>query len=98
MKAVPESVLADSGAPVWVLNVTGLHRTRQRIANCFFFNGGMGRASRRRWIDTMAFPGNTGNTPIELMELWAPILVERKEIRTDSGGPGSSAAAAGRPP
>lgn len=87
-EAVPDRVLAASGAPVWALNVTGLHRTGQRIANCFFFNGGMGARPVEDGIHTMAFPGNTGNTPIELMELWAPILIEKKEIRTDSGGPG----------
>ena len=87
-EAVPDRVLAASGAPVWALNVMGVNRDGARFANCFFFNGGMGARPTMDGIHTMAFPGNTGNTPIELMETWAPILIERKEIRCDSGGPG----------
>ncbi len=86
--AVPDRVLAASGAPVWALNVTGVDRHGGRFANCFFFNGGMGARPNIDGIHTLAFPGNTGNTPIELIESWAPILIERKEIRMDSGGPG----------
>jgi len=41
-KAIPDRVLAASGAPVWALNVTGVDRHGTRFANCFFFNGGMG--------------------------------------------------------
>ncbi|MHB0871238.1 MAG: hydantoinase B/oxoprolinase family protein, partial [Chloroflexota bacterium] len=86
--AVPDRVLAASGAPVWALNVLGTHRNGARFANCFFFNGGMGARPTMDGIHTMAFPGNTGNTPIELIESWTPLLIEKKEIRTDSGGPG----------
>jgi N-methylhydantoinase B len=85
---VPDRVLAASGAPVWALNMLGTNRNGTRFANCFFFNGGMGARPTLDGIHTMAFPGNTGNTPIELMESWAPILIEKKEIRANSGGPG----------
>lgn len=86
--AVPDKVLAASGAPVWGLNVMGVDRNGTRFANCFFFNGGLGARPTMDGIHCLAFPGNTGNTPIELMESWAPILIEKKEIRGDSGGPG----------
>jgi N-methylhydantoinase B len=87
-EAVPDQVLAASGAPVWALNVLGEDRKGVRFANCFFFNGGLGARPTEDGIHTLAFPGNTGNTPIELMESWAPLLFEKKEIRIDSGGPG----------
>ena len=87
-EAMPDRVLAASGAPVWAFNVLGVNRNGARFANCFFFNGGLGARPNDDGIHTLAFPGNTGNTPIELMESWAPILIEKKEIRRDSGGPG----------
>jgi len=36
----------------------------------------------------MSFPANLGNTPIEMMEMLAPIRVKRREIRRGSGGKG----------
>ncbi|RZL87179.1 MAG: hydantoinase B/oxoprolinase family protein, partial [Variovorax sp.] len=39
-------------------------------------------------LDTLSFPSNCRVTPIEMYELAVPILIERKELIPDSGGPG----------
>jgi N-methylhydantoinase B len=33
-------------------------------------------------------PGNIASTSVELMEVEAPLVVRRKRLRADSGGPG----------
>ncbi|MEE9250323.1 MAG: hydantoinase B/oxoprolinase family protein, partial [Alphaproteobacteria bacterium] len=39
-------------------------------------------------LSATAFPSGVRNTPVEINETVAPIIVWRKEYRTDSGGPG----------
>ncbi|MBD3761001.1 hydantoinase B/oxoprolinase family protein [Rhizorhabdus sp.] len=53
-----------------------------------FLNAGQGATARRAGYSAMSFPANLGNTPIEMMEMLAPIRVFRREIRRGSGGAG----------
>ena len=60
----------------------------KRFAVVNFLNAGQGATARRAGFSAMSFPGNLGNTPIEVMESSAPIKVLRREIRRNSGGQG----------
>ena len=46
------------------------------------------RAPRADGLSATAFPSGVRNTPVEINEAIAPIIVWRKEYRQDSGGPG----------
>ncbi len=45
---------------------------------------------------TYIFPANGANTPAEIMESDTPLIVERREILADSGGPGRLKGGLGR--
>ena len=53
-----------------------------------FHNGGTGARPAADGLSATAFPSGVRNTPVEINEAIAPIVVWRKEYRTDSGGAG----------
>jgi N-methylhydantoinase B len=53
-----------------------------------FHSGGAGARPGKDGLSATAFPSGVRNVPIEVTEALSPILVRRKEYRTDSGGPG----------
>ena len=53
-----------------------------------FHNGGTGARPAADGLSATAFPSGVRNTPVEINEAIAPIIVWRKEYRQDSGGPG----------
>ena len=53
-----------------------------------FHTGGTGARPRKDGLSATSFPSGVRNTPVEINESIAPIVVWRKEYRTDSGGPG----------
>jgi N-methylhydantoinase B len=50
--------------------------------------GGMGASALSDGNYVYIFPANGANTPIEIFESDTPLLVERRELIPDSGGPG----------
>ena len=42
------------------------------------------------------FPANGANTPVEILESDTPLIVEKRELLTDSGGPGKMKGGLGR--
>ena len=85
---MPEASQAPSGSPLWCLNLAGEYQRRQ-FAVAYFLNGGQGASSNQDGISCLSFPSNVSNTPIEIMETLAPVRVERKQIRRQSGGAGA---------
>lgn len=83
-----EQVIAASGSPLWSLIQTGVRANGKTYANVLFFNGGMGATGAGDGQSTYAWPSNVSNVPVELIERNAPLIVHRKTLRPDSGGPG----------
>jgi N-methylhydantoinase B len=86
---VPDRVQAASGSPIWSINCSGVDHAGKRFAGVFFLNGGQGASSRQDGISCLSFPSNASNTPIEIIEHAFPVVIERKELSPDSGGPGT---------
>ena len=81
-------VIAESGGcPIWGATWAGTHRGR-RFSNLNSANGGLGASSHADGALCTPFPSNVPNTPIEVTEAAVPLLIERKELRMDSGGDG----------
>jgi len=53
-----------------------------------FHNGGTGGRPGSDGLSATSFPSGVRNTPVEINESIAPIVVWRKDYRADSGGPG----------
>jgi N-methylhydantoinase B len=68
---------------------SGVARDNQRFSQVLFASGGMGAAPHKDGLPTTAFPTNVGAGSIEAYESVAPLLVWKKRLRTDSGGPGT---------
>ncbi len=83
---MPNRVWA-SGSANSSVTMSGRYRDRPfNVVN--FINGGQGATASRDGYSALSFPANLGNTPVEMMEALAPILVHRREIRHGSGGSG----------
>ena len=52
------------------------------------YAGGMGARSDRDGLSATGFPSGIRCTPVEVTESVAPVVIWRKELRQDSGGPG----------
>lgn len=88
-QAVPEKVIAEcGGAPTMRSVYSGYDAHGNRFSQILFASGGMGAAPMHDGLATTAFPTNAGAGSIEAFESIAPLIVWRKELRTDSGGPG----------
>ncbi|MGF1605670.1 MAG: hydantoinase B/oxoprolinase family protein [Rhodothalassiaceae bacterium] len=53
-----------------------------------FYTGGTGGRPGKPGLDCTAFPSGVRNTPVEINETTAPVIVWRKEFRDGSGGAG----------
>jgi N-methylhydantoinase B len=88
-RAIPDRVMAPSGTyPLWLANLAGQFDDGRPFVMHFNAQGGTGARRDRDGVSTLVFPPNVANTPIELLEVEAPLLCEQKALVPDSGGPG----------
>ena len=88
-QAVPDKVIAEcGGAPTMRSVYSGVDREGNRFSQIFFASGGMGASPVADGHSCTAFPTNSGSGSIEAFESLAPLVVWKKEFRTDSGGAG----------
>jgi len=85
---VPEQVIANGSAGLWNTMMDGMDETGEEFAYIFFSAGGMGAAHNRDGLSATAFPSGIMGVPVEAIETAAPLLMHRRELRPDSGGPG----------
>ena len=99
-QAVPERVPAEGTSCLWIATLLGGHGVAGEAEGpesedagppftiSMFHAGGTGARPGKDGLDATAFPSGVRSTPVEINETIAPIVVWRKEYRTDSGGPG----------
>ncbi len=87
-QAVPERVMAQGSANIWGIQVAGRDLEGRPFTHVFFSSGGTGARATKDGLSATAFPSGVLGTPVEVLENLAPLLVERKELRAGSGGPG----------
>lgn len=88
-QVAPERVPADSGAlPVCQFYVAGSRRSGDAFALHQHAFGGMGGRPGRDGLASISFPYNVRDVSVEWSELETPILIEKRELLPDSGGPG----------
>lgn len=96
-EALPDRVIAGSGGTPATMNVFYGRRNNGRPWHSVIIRGGgMGASTSNDGYYTFIFPANGANTPIEILESDTPLIVERREILTDSGGPGRMKGGPGR--
>jgi N-methylhydantoinase B len=98
-QAIPDGVPAEGTSCLWNVRLMGGHGRVEadpallRHATLYtitsFHSGGVGARPRQDGLSATAFPSGVRNVPVEITEAMAPVLVLRKEYRTDSGGVGA---------
>lgn len=85
----PTKVIAASGGTPAQMNVFyGRKRDSRPWHSVIIRGGGMGASAVSDGNYVYIFPANGANTPIEIFESDTPLLVENRELLTDSAGPG----------
>jgi N-methylhydantoinase B len=95
--ALPHRVIAGSGGtPATMQVLYGRRNSGAHFHSVMIRGGGMGASAERDGEGCYIFPANGANTPVEILESDAPVLVERRELLPDSGGAGKFRGALGR--
>ncbi len=88
-KVIPHKVMAPSGTyPLWIQKFAGQYDDGRPFVSHFNAQGGQGARQDRDGNSAVVFPGNIASTSVELFEVDAPMLCERKAFIPDSAGPG----------
>lgn len=96
-EALPDRVLAASGGTPATMNVLYGRRNDGRPWHSVRIRGGgMGAGAANDGNYCYIFPANGANTPVEILESDTPLIVEKRELLLDSGGPGRSRGGLGR--
>jgi N-methylhydantoinase B len=94
-------VPAEGTSCLWIPNLMGGHGVARDAGGnggqegggedfviSMFHAGGTGARPGKDGLSATAFPSGVRNTPVEINETIAPIVIWKKEYRRDSGGPG----------
>jgi N-methylhydantoinase B len=85
--AIPGEVQADSGM-MNLINFQGSRRDGRAFSTLYFASGGYGALNGLDGWSTLPHPSNMAVVPVEVWETLTHTTVERKQLRTDSGGAG----------
>jgi len=81
--------MAESGSqPTLRALFTGSGLDGKKFSSILFANGGMGARFQKDGISCMPYPTNSSCGSIEVLETRMPLLFWKKEMITNSGGPG----------
>ncbi len=95
--ALPAKVIAASGGTPAVMNVFyGLRCDGKPWHSVIIRGGGMGAGAAADGNYVYIFPANGAGTPVEIFENDTPLLVEKRELLADSGGPGRTKGGIGK--
>jgi N-methylhydantoinase B len=95
--ALPERVVAaGGGTPATMQMFYGRRGDGRPFHTVLIRGGGLGAGAARDGEGSFIFPANGANTPVEILESDAPLIVECRELLPDSGGAGRQRGALGR--
>jgi N-methylhydantoinase B len=105
-QAVPERVTAEGASSLWNpplrggSSVSGQAHGNKPVIGDFeiitFNSGGTGARPNQDGLNATAFPSGVRTMPVEATENVAPIIIWRKELKPDSGGPGRTRGGTGQ--
>jgi N-methylhydantoinase B len=92
-QALPGRAPAEGASTLWDLPIKGRARSlpsnrRGDFATELVHNGGTGARATRDGLSATAFPSGVMGSQVEITESTTPLLIGRREFRSDSGGPG----------
>ncbi|MFN8521513.1 MAG: hydantoinase B/oxoprolinase family protein [Chloroflexota bacterium] len=87
-KAVPSTFMAEGAGASWNTVFRGHQRTGEPYVFTLFQCGGTGARPNKDGLNNVGFPTGLAGVPAEVMENLTSLVMTRREIKTDSGGPG----------
>ena len=93
-QAIPQAVQASGFDGIWNSQLEGLAPGEagdrgQRFAYIWFSAGGTGAMQGKDGLSAVAYPSGIAGVPVEVIETLSPVLMHRRQLRPDSGGPGT---------
>lgn len=85
---IPDKVIAEGAANIWNSQITARGADGRDWTYVWFSCGGMGARPTSDGLHTVAFPSGVTGVPVEVIESVTPLIVHRRELAPDSGGPG----------
>jgi N-methylhydantoinase B len=86
--AVPDRVIAGSSSCLWTLDVRGRDLEGRPFKEFVATGGGMGARPAKDGLNATQFPSTIRGVPAEVVEAVSPLVVYRRALARDSGGPG----------
>jgi N-methylhydantoinase B len=88
-RAMPDRLMADGAASIWITMFRGKRPAAKDPYTFMLFQcGGTGARPNKDGINNTGFPSGVAGVPAEVMENLTGLVMERREVRPDSGGPG----------
>ncbi len=88
-EAMPEQLMACGADPIWIEVWRGKWPASDVPFTFSLFQcGGTGARATKDGLNTTGFPSGVAGVPAEVIESLTPLIQYRRELRTDSGGPG----------
>ncbi len=91
-KALPDQIPAEGASCMYDLPLRSAPDAAATGATSFalelVFSGGTGARPTRDGLSATAFPSGVLGSQVETTEAVAPVLIKKRELRPDSGGPG----------
>jgi N-methylhydantoinase B len=87
-KAMPERLMADGANSIWISMYRGERAEGDPFTFMLFQCGGTGARPTKDGLNNVGFPSGVAGVPAEVMENLTSLVMARREIRPDSGGPG----------
>jgi N-methylhydantoinase B len=87
-QAVPDRVIAESSSILWTLDVRGRDRRGHAFKEFMATGGGMGARPTKDGLNATQFPSTIRGVPAEIVESTSPLIIHRRALAPDSGGPG----------
>jgi N-methylhydantoinase B len=84
--AMPGRLMAPSADPIWLSVWRGQNPP---FTLTIFQVGGTGARPSKDGLNTVGFPSGLAGVPAEVIESLSPLVLRRRELRADSGGPGT---------
>jgi N-methylhydantoinase B len=86
--ALPDRLMAEGAAPLWATVFRGEEQNGRTFNLTIFQCGGTGARPTKDGLNNIGFPSGVAGVPAEVIENLTPMLLERREIKPDSGGAG----------
>ncbi|MGD8521869.1 MAG: hydantoinase B/oxoprolinase family protein [Desulfobacterales bacterium] len=89
-QALPDRIMASGFDGLWDTYISGVERgTGKHFSFTWFSAGGTGALKGQDGLSATAYPSGIAGVPVEVIETLAPLVIRKRELRSDSGGPGT---------